>query len=162
MVTRISGLASGMDIDAMVKKLMTAERVPLDKLNQQKQLMEWKRENYRESSTKVVSFLQDKLGTLSRTASMNPQKVTVTGNSDALTATASSSASGVLDISVINLATAAKSVSDSSWSEKASTELAFADGAARTVQVGGATIDVDANETIESFVKKLMRTVRQE
>lgn len=129
MVTRISGLASGMDIDAMVKKLMTAERVPLDKLNQQKQLMEWKRENYRESSTKVVSFLQDKLGVLSRTASMNPQKVTVTGNSDALTASASTSASGVLDISVINLATAARSVSDSSWSEKASSELAFADGA---------------------------------
>lgn len=155
MVTRISGLASGMDIDAMVKKLMTAERVPLDKLNQQKQLMEWKRENYRESSTKVVSFLQDKLGVLSRTASMNPQKVTVTGNSEALTASASTSASGVLDISVINLATAARSVSDSSWSEKASSELAFADGAARTVQVGGATIDVDANETIESFVKKI-------
>ncbi|MDN4081865.1 flagellar filament capping protein FliD [Paenibacillus polymyxa] len=155
MVTRISGLASGMDIDAVVKKLMTAERVPLDKLTQQKQLMEWKRESYRESSTKIVSFLQDKLTTLSRTASMNPQKVTVTGNSDALTASASSSASGVLDISVTNLATAARSVSDSSWSEKASTELAFADGAARTVQVGGDTIDVDANETIESFVKKI-------
>lgn len=137
MVTRISGLASGMDVDAMVKKLMTAKRVPLDKLTQQKQLMEWKRENYRESSTKIVSFLQDKLTTLSRTASMNPQKVTVSGNSDALSASASSSASGVLDISVTNLATAARSVSDSSWSEKASTELAFADGVARTVQVGG-------------------------
>ncbi|ALP37261.1 flagellar cap protein FliD [Paenibacillus sp. IHB B 3084] len=153
MVTRISGLASGMDIDAMVKKLMTAERIPLDKLNQQKQLMEWKRENYRESSTKIVSF-QDKLTSLTRSAAINPQKVTVTGNSDALSATASSSASGVLDISVTSLATAAKSVS-STWTEKASSGLAFADGAARTVQVGSATIDVDANETIESFVKKI-------
>ncbi|MGG4216671.1 flagellar filament capping protein FliD [Paenibacillus jamilae] len=154
MVTRISGLASGMDIDSMVKKLMTAERVPLDKMNQQKQLMEWKRENYRESSTKIVSF-QDKMTTLSRTAAINPQKVTVTGNSDALSATASSLASGVLDISVTSLATAARSVSNSTWTEKASSELAFADGAARTVQVGSSTIDVDANETIESFVKKI-------
>ncbi|PPQ46638.1 flagellar cap protein FliD [Paenibacillus peoriae] len=154
MVTRISGLASGMDIDSMVKKLMTAERVPLDKMNQQKQLMEWKRENYRESSTKIVSF-QDKMTTLSRTAAINPQKVTVTGNSDALSATASSLASGVLDISVTSLATAARSVSNSTWTEKASTELAFADGAARTVQVGSSTINVDANETIESFVKKI-------
>ncbi|OMF42860.1 flagellar filament capping protein FliD [Paenibacillus peoriae] len=154
MVTRISGLASGMDIDSMVKKLMTAERVPLDKMNQQKQLMEWKRENYRESSTKIVSF-QDKMTTLSRTAAINPQKVTVTGNSDALSATASSLASGVLDISVTSLATAARSVSNSTWTEKASSELAFTDGAARTVQVGSSTIDVDANETIESFVKKI-------
>lgn len=154
MVTRISGLASGMDIDAVVKKLMTAERVPLDKMNQQKQLMEWKRENYRESSTKIVSF-QDKMTTLSRTAAINPQKVTVTGNSDALSATASSLASGVLDISVTSLATAARSVSNSTWTEKASSELAFTDGAARTVQVGSSTIDVDVNETIESFVKKI-------
>ncbi|MGP0577595.1 flagellar filament capping protein FliD [Paenibacillus peoriae] len=154
MVTRISGLASGMDIDSIVKKLMTAKRVPLDKMNQQKQLMEWKRENYRESSTKIVSF-QDKLTNLSRSAAINPQKVTVTGNSDALSATASSSASGVLDISVTSLATAARSVSNSTWTEKASSELAFADGAARTVQVGSSTIDVDANETIESFVKKI-------
>ncbi|WP_328801038.1 flagellar filament capping protein FliD [Paenibacillus sp. LX16] len=154
MVTRISGLASGMDIDSMVKKLMTAERVPLDKMNQQKQLMEWKRENYRESSTKIVSF-QDKMTTLSRTAAINPQKVTVTGNSDALSATASSLASGVLDISVTSLATAARSVSNSTWTEKASSGLAFADGAARTVQVGSSTINVDENETIESFVKKI-------
>ncbi|KAF6634853.1 flagellar filament capping protein FliD [Paenibacillus sp. EKM208P] len=154
MVTRITGLASGMDIDSMVKKLMTAERVPLDKMNQQKQLMEWKRENYRESSTKIVTF-QEKLTTLSRTAAINPQKVIVTGNNDALSATASTSSSGVLDISVTSLATAARSVSNNTWTEKASSELAFADGAARTVQVGSSTIDVEANETIESFVKKI-------
>jgi flagellar capping protein FliD len=32
---RIGGLASGMDIDQMVKELMTAERIPLDKLSQE-------------------------------------------------------------------------------------------------------------------------------
>lgn len=31
---RIAGLASGMDIDSMVKNLMQAERLPLDKLKQ--------------------------------------------------------------------------------------------------------------------------------
>lgn len=45
---RIGGLASGMDIDSMVKELMTAERIPLDKLNQKKQYMEWQRDDYRE------------------------------------------------------------------------------------------------------------------
>lgn len=34
MVTRITGLASGMDIDDIVSKLMQTERAPLDKLTQ--------------------------------------------------------------------------------------------------------------------------------
>ena len=35
MVTRIGGLASGMDIDSLVEKLMKAERMPLNKTFQQ-------------------------------------------------------------------------------------------------------------------------------
>ncbi|MED4979139.1 flagellar hook-associated protein 2 [Geobacillus stearothermophilus] len=45
---RISGLASGMDIDKIVSDLMKAERMPLDKLKQKKQLLEWQRDDYRE------------------------------------------------------------------------------------------------------------------
>jgi flagellar hook-associated protein 2 len=45
---RIGGLASGMDIDQIVKDLMKAERMPLDKLYQKKQLLEWQRDDYRE------------------------------------------------------------------------------------------------------------------
>ena len=53
---RINGFASGMDIDSMVKELMQAKREPLNKLNQQKQLLDWKREAYRELSSKMVGF----------------------------------------------------------------------------------------------------------
>jgi flagellar hook-associated protein 2 len=45
---RIGGLASGMDIDTLVNDLMKAERMPLDKLTQKKQLLEWQRDDYRE------------------------------------------------------------------------------------------------------------------
>jgi flagellar hook-associated protein 2 len=45
---RIGGLASGMDIDQIVKDLMKVERMPLDKLKQKKQLLEWQRDDYRE------------------------------------------------------------------------------------------------------------------
>lgn len=117
MVTRISGFSSGLDIDAIVKKLMTAESVPLNKLNQQKQLMEWKRESYREVSTKMVTFLQDKITKLSSSTVMNAQKATVTGNTTAVTAVASSSASGMLEVRVNRLATASSGVSEN-WTEK--------------------------------------------
>ncbi|WP_025688191.1 flagellar filament capping protein FliD [Paenibacillus zanthoxyli] len=159
MVTRITGMASGMDIDSIVKKLMTAEKAPLDKMNQQKQVLEWKREGYREVSTKLVSFLQDKLQKLSLSASINAQKAVVTGNTDAITATASSATNGgVMDISVTNLATASKSVTDkATWTaQDGSTQLsALSIAVPSSVQIGGATISLDAGETIDSFVGKI-------
>lgn len=44
---RIGGLASGMDIDQIVGDLMKAERMKVDKLQQQKQVMEWQKADYR-------------------------------------------------------------------------------------------------------------------
>jgi len=51
MVMRIGGLASGMDIDSIVNDLMKVERMPLDRLNQQKQILEWQRDDYRAMNT---------------------------------------------------------------------------------------------------------------
>lgn len=53
---RIGGLASGMDIDMIVKQLMTAERMPLDKLFQKKQTLEWQRDAYREVNLSLSKF----------------------------------------------------------------------------------------------------------
>lgn len=158
MVTRISGFSSGLDIDAIVKKLMTAESVPLNKLNQQKQLMEWKRESYREVSTKMVTFLQDKITKLSSSTVMNAQKATVTGNTTAVTAVASSSASGVLEVKVNRLATASSGVSDSEkWTaeKKSATTLGELNIATGTYQIGNAQIDLNAGDTIDAFVAKV-------
>ncbi|MBQ4900017.1 flagellar filament capping protein FliD [Paenibacillus sp. Marseille-P2973] len=158
MVTRITGLASGMDIDSIVKNLMKAERAPLNKLNQQKQLMEWKREGYRETSTKLVSFLQDKLSKLSSNAVLNAQSAKITGDTSAVTAVASSSASGVLDVKVNKLATTSTAVSDSAaWKtigagKTTMGDFGFADG---KVRIGMDEIDVQATDTVEVFVAKI-------
>lgn len=60
MVTRINGF-SGMDIDSMVKSMMAAKRVPLDKLNQDKQVLQWTREGYRELNSVLYDFRTNKL-----------------------------------------------------------------------------------------------------
>lgn len=44
---RISGLASGMDIDQMVKELMRSQRMKVDKIKQKRQQVEWQRVDYR-------------------------------------------------------------------------------------------------------------------
>jgi len=53
---RIGGLASGMDIDQIVSDLMRAERTKVDKLYQQKQIMEWQKSFYREINLKLKSL----------------------------------------------------------------------------------------------------------
>ncbi|MFJ7408998.1 MULTISPECIES: flagellar filament capping protein FliD [unclassified Lysinibacillus] len=111
MVNRIGGLASGMDIDALVKKLMTAEKAPLNKLYQKKQTYEWQRDAYRSVNTKLKTFdtyISDNLvlkSFLSKTAAST--------NSNLVSATATGSAAGTLSIEgVSQLATAARKVGD--------------------------------------------------
>lgn len=56
MVTRITGLASGIDIDQWVKDLVKAERTRVDKWYQKKQILEWQREEYRNINTKLLAL----------------------------------------------------------------------------------------------------------
>ena len=53
---RISGLASGMDIDSIVSDMMKAKRIPLDKLKQKKQTLEWQRDEYRTMNRALLDF----------------------------------------------------------------------------------------------------------
>ncbi|WP_342420774.1 flagellar filament capping protein FliD [Paenibacillus sp. FSL E2-0178] len=106
MVTRVNGF-SGMDIDSMVKSMMTAKKAPLDKMNQQKQLLNWTRESYREVSSKLYDFRYNKLITkYGSNDVLTVSKAVVSGNTDAIKATASSKANGIdMEVSVSQLAT---------------------------------------------------------
>ncbi|QAT40544.1 flagellar filament capping protein FliD [Clostridium sp. JN-9] len=45
---RITGMATGLDVDAMVKKMMAAEQVKLDKAKQAQQTIQWKQDAYKD------------------------------------------------------------------------------------------------------------------
>ena len=55
-MVRVSGFASGMDIDDIVSKMMQAQRVPLDKMVQKKQYSEWQRDDYRSLNSAMLEF----------------------------------------------------------------------------------------------------------
>jgi len=55
-VNRITGLATGMDTDALVEQLMSASRAPLTKLEQNNTKLEWQREAMLEINSKLLSF----------------------------------------------------------------------------------------------------------
>ncbi|RYM05912.1 flagellar hook-associated protein [Sporolactobacillus sp. THM7-7] len=90
---QVSGLASGIDVDSIVNKLMQAESVPLDRMNQQLQLLEWKRDDYR-SMNDLLGKLQSVMSTMAlqssyaKTAAISdPTKVSVTAGTGAGNAT---------------------------------------------------------------------------
>lgn len=52
---RITGMASGLDVDATVTKLMTPQQTKIDRANQDKQLIQWKQDAYKD----IISGLKD-------------------------------------------------------------------------------------------------------
>lgn len=91
---RIAGLASGMDIESIVKQLMTAARIPVNKLYQEKTLLQWKKDDYRAMNTQL-SKLRDALSNLRlqrtfltrRAISTNEAAVEATAGNNAATST---------------------------------------------------------------------------
>lgn len=151
---RISGFASGMDIDAMVKELMQAHRKPLDKLNQQKQTIEWQREKYREINSKLVDFRNNKLFNLNMNSTLGALKSTVSGNTAAVSAKAvSGSMAGSLEIRVGSLATAAR-ISGGSMDADVTAETVIGDKAGKLI-VNDVEIEISSEDTIQSVVNKI-------
>lgn len=168
---RISGLASGMDIDSIVEKLMQAERIPLDKLEQQKQTYEWTRDAYRDVNTKLQTFdtyIRDNLLLKSFHT-----KAATSSNPDLVGVTATSSASGSISIDgVSQLAAAARAIGGNTNVNGTDTleELFNKNGVAlptenfyigiKAIQKDGTLseetqIEYTLDMTVDEFVKKL-------
>src|SRR5690554_5389607 len=87
---RIGGLASGIDIDQIVKDLMKAERIPLAKMQQDRTWLTWQRDAYREMNTLFLDFRSQL--TNMRMSSTFRARTTTSTNDQLVTATATSAA----------------------------------------------------------------------
>ena len=56
---RISGIASGIDTETMVRDLMKAQRMKADKFGQNKQIMLWRQEQYNNVNKDFANFILD-------------------------------------------------------------------------------------------------------
>ena len=107
---RIGGLASGMNVDEIIEKLMSAERIPLDKMHQERTKLTWKRDAFRDINLSLKELddmiLDMKMSTTYQSKSVSSSK------SDAVSASATTSASnGTYKIAVTQLATSAMNIS---------------------------------------------------
>ncbi|MBA2871328.1 flagellar hook-associated protein 2 [Anoxybacillus calidus] len=154
---RIGGLASGMDIDQLVSDLMKAERMPLDKLYQKKQILEWQRDDYRSMNTLLQDLDNYIFNNLTLQSSMLKKKVTSSDES-AVTATANSSAVNIsTTINVTKIAKAATWISNgtenfqSGTTRTISLDVTNGDGSTKN----GVTVTIDASDTLDSVISKL-------
>lgn len=102
-VMRMGGLASGMDIEDVVDRLMETERMPLNRLEQQQTELTWKRDAFRNINSTLLE-LDDMM--LDMKLSSTYESKTATSSQDgSVTARANSKASnGTYNIEVTSLA----------------------------------------------------------
>lgn len=110
MVMRIGGLASGMDIDSIVEKLMTAERAPYNKLVQNKQRYEWQRDAYRDVNKQLKAFDDFLFNEMTLTKDLYKKNVVSTNSAISAVPTTSENGQGLTIDSVDQLAKAGNAV----------------------------------------------------
>lgn len=104
---RLSGLASGLDVDSMVKELMKARRTSYDTMIKKKTQVEWQRDDYRNISTKIVDFRYNKLSSYNLSNAINAKTGEISGDKNAIQLNATNStAAGTLNVNVTQVATA--------------------------------------------------------
>src|SRR5699024_10561096 len=113
---RIGGLATGMDIDELVEKLMSAERIPLDRMQQNKTTLTWKRDAFRDVN-KALLELDNLMLQMKKGSTYNSKSVT-SSNEAAISATASSSTvNGTYTFEVESLASSSINISENEIGE---------------------------------------------
>lgn len=108
---RISGMASGIDTDAVVKSMVSNYQTKIDKANQAKQTLQWKQDAYRDI-IKGIKGLQEYFDPLSDKYILSGKSLNInsaaSGNTSTVSATASASAkAGTYKVNVSKLATQA-------------------------------------------------------
>src|SRR5690625_7896913 len=92
---RVGGLATGMDIESMVNKLMQTERMPLDRIEQDRTELTWKQDAFREINRSLLELSEMMTGTNfnMKLSTMYQSKTVTSSQEGAVTATGTTSAS---------------------------------------------------------------------
>ncbi|KML26474.1 MULTISPECIES: flagellar filament capping protein FliD [Priestia] len=154
-MVRVSGLASGMDIDQIVSDLMKAERMPIDKMKKQKQTLEWQRDDYRSMNLLLSDF--NNLAFNMTLQSSYSSKTVSSADETKVKATATSSAGNAsYTLSNVTMATAAQSISSESiaskidptkslWSQRNLIETDSSVWTEKTVEQAAITLSADTS-----------------
>lgn len=109
---RVTGLASGMNVDQIVQKLMKAESVPLDQMKQKQQVLAWKQDDYRAMNALLLD-LNNSAFNMGLQSNLSVKTSSSTDSSLLTAAADSTTGSASYTMSNATLATAANNISTS-------------------------------------------------
>lgn len=153
---RITGMASGMDTEKMIKDLMKAQREPVNRLQRSKSSIEWKRDAYREMNT-LLADMQSSLKNLRLSSSFN-KKVASSENDSIVSATSKGiPAMSSYTVEVIELAKASTppklEIDMGTTDLKTKSDLDYT----LTLQKGTESkeINITTNDSLENIISKI-------
>ena len=106
MPIRLSGMASGLDTEAIVEELMSAQRMKKTKIENKETKLTWKQEKWKELNTKLYSFYTNKVSKMRLQGSYMTKKVTSSDEGIVKASVGSSAPKGAHTLEVNSLASA--------------------------------------------------------
>lgn len=102
---RMSGLSSGMDTEAIVKKLMSAQSMKKNKVVKAKTKLEWTQTKWSELNTKLTGLYNNFVSKMQLSTAYKTKKITVSDATKASVAAKTSAANGNYSMEIKNVAT---------------------------------------------------------
>lgn len=166
MAIRLTGLASGLDTDSMVKELVSAYSKKLESYQKDKTKMEWKQEAWSSLNTKIYGFYTGALSSMRMTSSFeSKKKVTVSDPTKATVSANGAVSNGTQTIEVKQMAKAgyltSSKISDSAGNKvNAKTtlgELGMSNPGAFNIEINGKSTSISyaVTDTISDLTKKI-------
>lgn len=173
---RFGGLASGIDTDSMIQDMMRIEQIKVDRIKQDKQVVEWRRDAYREITNKLRAF-KDEFFDITKPSNymLSPNtyknyKTVVSGNENALSISTNADAMpGVYKVEVEQLAETAKITGDRQFKDiNLNTRLSdleyIGNGTAEkydfsnkglTIRINDASIEITEDMTLRQLISEI-------
>ncbi len=161
MPIRMSGLMSGMDTEAIVKELMSAQSLKKTKVVQAKTKLEWKQTKWADLNTKLTNLYNNFVTKMQLSTAYKTKKATVSDDSKAKVSANTNAVNGNYTMEVKNIATSQYLTGAVLGAKSGSAKLSELDpsleGEEITIKNGSKTkkFVVDKNTTINDFTKTL-------
>lgn len=157
MAIRMTGMISGLDTESLIKGMVDAQRMKYKKVEDNKTLLEWKQDKWKELNTKLYKLYTDDLSKMRLQTNYQTKKVT-SSNEDLVSVTGKPNApEGAHSLVIEQLAASQYLTGDELkgvTSDKKLTELGIANETLIKITSGGETklFEVTNDTTISDFV----------
>lgn len=163
MAIRMSGLSSGLDTEAIVGALMSAQSLKKTKLTQAKTKLEWTQTKWKELNTKLYKLYTEQVSKLQLQTSYTTKKATISDETKAKITASAKAVNGSYTMEVNNIATAQYLTGSKISASSGSTKMVDLDSSLLNkeieVKVGGKTTKFTITEdtTIDNFTSELKK-----